>query len=71
VHADNYSDFPLWDMLAGSWRNPRNFKGECGFDAPVDRRLGAMLAWVDVNSGGYGRGSRGVRRAVGADHSAT
>ena len=70
VHADNYSDFPLWDMLAGSWRNPRNFKGECGFDAPVDRRLGAMLAWVDVNSGGYGRGSRGVRRAVGADHSA-
>ncbi len=61
VHADNYSDFPLWDMLFGSWRNPRHFIGECGFDEPADRRLGAMLAFADVNQATYGAATRGVR----------
>jgi len=28
VHALNYSDLPLWDMLVGSWRNPRDFHGD-------------------------------------------
>jgi sterol desaturase/sphingolipid hydroxylase (fatty acid hydroxylase superfamily) len=28
VHAHNYSDLPLWDLLAGSWRNPRDFHGD-------------------------------------------
>ncbi|HRI17580.1 MAG TPA: sterol desaturase family protein, partial [Burkholderiaceae bacterium] len=32
VHAWNYGDFPLWDLLAGSLRNPREFNGRCGFD---------------------------------------
>jgi sterol desaturase/sphingolipid hydroxylase (fatty acid hydroxylase superfamily) len=61
VHAWNYSDFPLWDMLFGSWRNPREFRGECGFEGPADRRLGAMLAWCDVNRDGYGAANRGAR----------
>jgi len=60
VHANNYADFPLWDMLAGTWRNPRDFDGECGFDAPADRRFGAMLAWRDVNADAYGPASRGA-----------
>ncbi len=63
VHAGNYSDFPLWDMLFGSWHNPTHFGGERGFDEPADRQLGAMLAWRDVNDLGYGPGSRGVRTA--------
>jgi len=25
VHARNYADFPLWDMLFGSFDNPRDF----------------------------------------------
>jgi sterol desaturase/sphingolipid hydroxylase (fatty acid hydroxylase superfamily) len=61
VHARNFADFPLWDMVFGSFHNPARFDGECGFDAPADRRLGAMLAWRDVNAPLLGSGSRGAR----------
>jgi sterol desaturase/sphingolipid hydroxylase (fatty acid hydroxylase superfamily) len=64
VHAWNYSDFPLWDLLFGSWRNPRDFHGQCGFASPADRRLGAMLKWADVNLPAYGAGSRGAAPIV-------
>jgi len=60
VHANNYGDLPLWDLLFGTFRNPERFDGECGFAAPADRRMLAMLAWRDVNAAGYGPSSRGV-----------
>lgn len=60
VHAYNYSDFPLWDLLSGGWRNPREFRGACGFESPADARLGAMLAFTDVNAPQYGASSRGA-----------
>lgn len=66
LHGYNYSDFPLWDMLFGSFRNPAEFRGECGFEAPADRRLGAMLAWQDVNAPLYGEASRGARAVPSA-----
>ncbi len=49
VHAYNYSDFPLWDMLMGTFRNPREWQSEAGFDAPASTRYGAMLLGRDVN----------------------
>ena len=66
VHAWNYADFPLWDILFGSFRNPREFLGACGFEDPEDRRLGAMLAWRDVNAARYGQGNRGAAGAMPA-----
>ena len=60
VHAHNYGDLPLWDLLAGTFRNPQHFEGRCGFESPADRRLGAMLGFVDVNAVAYGSGSRGA-----------
>lgn len=60
VHACNYSDFPLWDIVLGSFRNPRDYVGSCGFESPADRRLGAMLGGRDVNAPLYGRASRGA-----------
>ena len=42
-------------------RNPREFRGECGFEQGGHRRLGAMLAFADVNAPVYGAGSRGVK----------
>ncbi len=60
VHASNYGDLPLWDLLLGTFRNPKAFDGECGFDAPADRRLGAILALRDVNAPVYGAASRGI-----------
>jgi sterol desaturase/sphingolipid hydroxylase (fatty acid hydroxylase superfamily) len=70
-HTYNFSDFPLWDILIGSFRNPRVFNGEVGFDAPADGRVAAMLAFRDVNAPLYGPDSRGVRPQVGAAQPAT
>ena len=36
--------------------------GECGFDAGADRRMGAMLAFADVNAAQYGAGNLGAKR---------
>jgi sterol desaturase/sphingolipid hydroxylase (fatty acid hydroxylase superfamily) len=60
VHANNYGDLPVWDLLLGTWRNPDRFEGRCGFESPADRRVGAMLAFQDVNQPLYGVGSRGA-----------
>ncbi len=49
VHAWNYSDLPLWDMLFGTFRNPKTWEGRAGFDAEARARVGAMLAFADVN----------------------
>lgn len=61
VHANNYGDLPIWDILLGTFRNPKTFSGECGFESPVDRQLGAMLAMKDVNEPVYGPASAGVQ----------
>ncbi|HZF35244.1 MAG TPA: sterol desaturase family protein [Candidatus Angelobacter sp.] len=66
VHNYNFGDLPIWDMLLGTFRNPRNFAGEVGFDAPATGRLGAMLAFVDVNKPIAGAGSLGRKPTVRA-----
>ena len=48
VHAYNYADLPLWDMLFGTFRNPRHWDARCGF-GPNELRLKEMLAGVNVN----------------------
>jgi sterol desaturase/sphingolipid hydroxylase (fatty acid hydroxylase superfamily) len=63
LHGYNYGDLPIWDILLGTFRNPKTFKGEVGFDAEAAGRIGAMLGLVDVNSAQYGSGSRGVSPA--------
>src|SRR5262249_10433299 len=36
VHAFNYSELPIVDMMFGTFRNPPTFTGDCGFgDAPA------------------------------------
>jgi len=49
VHARNYSDFPLWDMLMGTFVNPDTFDGDVGFAGDAPSRVGAMLLFRDVN----------------------
>jgi sterol desaturase/sphingolipid hydroxylase (fatty acid hydroxylase superfamily) len=61
VHYYNYGDFPVWDMLFGTFRNPTHYIGECGFEEPSDKRIGAMLAFADVNAPHYGPGSLGAK----------
>ena len=58
VHARNYGDLPLWDMLFGTFANPRDEAVTAGlrvgFAPEAARRVGAMLLCVDVNRV-YGR----------------
>jgi sterol desaturase/sphingolipid hydroxylase (fatty acid hydroxylase superfamily) len=48
IHFYNFSDLPLWDMIFGTFHNPRKFAGECGFEPEQERRLGKMLLAFDV-----------------------
>lgn len=42
-HRNNFSDLPIWDMLFGTFENPRRQPGACGFGPDAEQRLGAML----------------------------
>ena len=44
VHARNYSDLPFWDILFGTFHNPREFTGQVGFYEGGSKKLGPMLA---------------------------
>lgn len=48
-HSHNYADLPIWDMLFGTFRNPRMWDARCGFGPEREHQLGRMLAGVDVN----------------------
>ena len=36
-------------MIFGAYVNPPRFDGEAGFDQPASWRVGAMMAFADVN----------------------
>jgi sterol desaturase/sphingolipid hydroxylase (fatty acid hydroxylase superfamily) len=48
LHSYNYADLPIWDMLFGTFKNPRGWNARCGF-GPLEQRLPEMLLGVDVN----------------------
>jgi sterol desaturase/sphingolipid hydroxylase (fatty acid hydroxylase superfamily) len=51
VHAWNYCDLPLWDLVFGTFRNPRApIAAESGYYEFASRRIGAMLLGRDVTA---------------------
>ena len=48
VHANNYG-LPIWDMIFGTWRNPRVGPTECGFTDDKERMVAQMLMLKDVD----------------------
>lgn len=50
VHARNFGDMPLWDMLFGTFAPPIHVDVAVGFEPERSRRWLAMLACVDVNA---------------------
>lgn len=48
-HKNNYGDITWWDMLFGTYENPKEWRHTCGFDAPKEERLLAMLVYKDVH----------------------
>jgi sterol desaturase/sphingolipid hydroxylase (fatty acid hydroxylase superfamily) len=50
VQSFNFSDISIWDMLFGTYRNPRYWHGKCGFSTKEEMELGKMMAGVDVST---------------------
>lgn len=50
LHHGNYSDLPLWDMVFGTFHNPRSVEGlQAGFHDGASTRLLDMLLFRDVS----------------------
>jgi len=49
VHAYNYSDLPIFDILFGTYRNPRGFASETGFYDGASSKVIDMLSFKDVS----------------------
>ena len=49
VHAENYADLPLMDMLFGTFRNPAEFAAETGFYDGASARVVEMVLCRDVS----------------------
>lgn len=48
-HKNNYGDITWWDMLFGTYENPKEWVHTCGFDADKEEQLLQMLRYQDVN----------------------
>ena len=49
-HRNNYGDIVWWDMLFGTYENPREWTHSCGFTAEREERLLDMLRYRDVHA---------------------
>jgi sterol desaturase/sphingolipid hydroxylase (fatty acid hydroxylase superfamily) len=49
VHTNNYADLPVFDLLFGTFNNPRDFAPANGFYDGASLRVGEMLAFRDVS----------------------
>jgi sterol desaturase/sphingolipid hydroxylase (fatty acid hydroxylase superfamily) len=49
LHYYNFSDFPVYDILFGTFRNPATHADELGFYMGASTRVAEMLAFKDVS----------------------
>ena len=49
IHAYNYSDLPLYDIIFGTFRNPKKYEHETGFYYGASSRIGEMLLFREVD----------------------
>jgi sterol desaturase/sphingolipid hydroxylase (fatty acid hydroxylase superfamily) len=49
VHAFNYSDLPLFDIILGTFRNPKDFATDTGFYTGASSKIGKMILFKDIN----------------------
>lgn len=50
VHANNYADLPIYDLVFGTFRNPRDFAPATGFYDGASGRIADMLRFRDVST---------------------
>ncbi|MEO1487643.1 MAG: sterol desaturase family protein [Bacteroidota bacterium] len=49
IHAYNYSDIPLFDIIFGTFKNPKAIEKETGFYLGGSDRILDMLLFRDIN----------------------
>ena len=49
IHKYNYSDVPIWDILFGTFKNPKGHDYENGFFDGSSERISDMLLFKDIN----------------------
>ncbi|ABI65526.1 Methyltransferase type 11 [Maricaulis maris MCS10] len=49
VHDKNFSDLPLFDIIFGTFKNPKEFAAENGYWDGASSRIGSMLLFRDVS----------------------
>lgn len=50
IHQGNYSDLPIFDILFGTFHNPKDFEHETGFYQGASSKITDMLIFKDVSS---------------------
>lgn len=53
IHKFNYADLPLWDILFGTFYNPKTYETEVGFYHGASNRILDMLRFKDVSVSNY------------------
>lgn len=49
-HYKNFSDFPIWDILFGTFENPKTYQGLCGFMPEREQKIWSILKFKNVNN---------------------
>jgi len=49
IHKYNYSDLPIFDMIFGSFKNPKGYEHETGFYKGASSKVLEMLTFQDIN----------------------
>ncbi|MEQ9435296.1 sterol desaturase family protein [Hyphomonas sp.] len=50
VHRYNYGDIPIWDMIFGTFRNPKTWDAEAGFYDGASARIWEALAFRKIDT---------------------
>jgi sterol desaturase/sphingolipid hydroxylase (fatty acid hydroxylase superfamily) len=64
IHQWNYSDLPLFDLLFGTFRNPKEFVAESGFEGASSAQILEMLAFKDVAARDFEQSVRSTRQGA-------
>lgn len=49
IHRYNYADVPLWDMIFGTFYNPKTYENKNGFYEGSSAKIADMLMFKDIN----------------------
>ncbi len=62
IHQYNYSDLPLFDILFGTFRNPKDFVSESGFYDGASSKVPQVLVFKDIAGRDFDPAMRLARR---------